>query len=278
MPPVVLQAGAAIPAEFREDADFYAMEGPRGDESDTADNCDTFLANPDRHGATPERCTLVFVPVGWSGACGAAMALAPYNQGEVLPDLRDVAAYLTAFTGLPTRLVPEMRAAAWDGAAGARKYIGLVSLKESSVGRVRVRADPAGVFAVQLNVNDVLDALTEDLPCDAFAIVGLTPYDIHDDGAPVTGRAYGGRGSRACRSRGTTRRWTKARPDGRWACGGAWAAWRSWPLSRPRGASRASQRPRRAATLPFGSAASLSPRRTRSGTHWGWITVVCTRV
>jgi archaemetzincin len=187
------------------------MAGPRGDERESDDPDEdfaAFLSNPDRHAATPGRRTLLVVPVAWTGACVARMALAPHRAAPLF-DPRDVAAYLTAFTGLPTRMAPEMCAVPWEGEGSGRgkrgggggggggcaavpKYLGLKSLSGDSLGRVRVRADPEGAFAAQLNVNDVLDALAEDLPADAFTIVGLTPFDIHDDGALVTGRAYGG--------------------------------------------------------------------------------------
>jgi archaemetzincin len=55
----------------------------------------------------------------------------------------------------------------------------------------------------QLNLNDLLDAVAEELPADGYAIIGVTPHDLYEvdeeDGADeeeedlfTCGRAYGG--------------------------------------------------------------------------------------
>ena len=61
--------------------------------------------------------------------------------------------------------------------------------------RVTVRAPSAdGAFARQLALNDVLDALMEALPADAFALLGVTAEDLFESDEDVftCGRAYGG--------------------------------------------------------------------------------------
>lgn len=69
--------------------------------------------------------------------------------------------------------------------------------------RVRCRRAPDGLFARQLNLNDLLDAVAEELPADGYAIIGITSHDLYEvdeeDGADeeeedlfTCGRAYGG--------------------------------------------------------------------------------------
>lgn len=93
--------------------------------------------------------------------------------------------------------------AAASAAAACPRYVAV----RTSTSEVRVRCRPAldGVFDRQLNLNDVLDALLEELPGDAFAICGITPHDLYEvdeedvgdeDGDEMDvftcGRAYGG--------------------------------------------------------------------------------------
>jgi archaemetzincin len=72
------------------------------------------------------------------------------------------------------------------------KYIALSH--GSSKTRVRVRRAPDGVFAAQLNLDDILDALIASLPADAYAVVLLVDHDMYEsaDDAFCCGRAYGG--------------------------------------------------------------------------------------
>lgn len=111
------------------------------------------------------------------------------------PDVQDIVDYLGAFYhGIPVILLPgSLRLAPWDGkATKTPRYIGLNTATEC-VG-IRTRASKDGVFARQLNLNDLLDAAISILPKDAFALLLLVPFDIYevpeDDFA--CGRAYGG--------------------------------------------------------------------------------------
>ena len=67
-----------------------------------------------------------------------------------------------------------------------------------SATRVRARKAKDGVFPVQLNLDDILDAAIRMLPKDAYSIVLLVHHDIYenDDDDFCCGRAYGG--SRVC--------------------------------------------------------------------------------
>jgi archaemetzincin len=57
-----------------------------------------------------------------------------------------------------------------------------------------VRRTKDGIFDAQLNLDDILDALIEALPADAYAIVLLVDHDIYEseDDDFCCGRAYGG--------------------------------------------------------------------------------------
>ncbi|KAJ5692627.1 hypothetical protein N7462_002050 [Penicillium macrosclerotiorum] len=72
------------------------------------------------------------------------------------------------------------------------KYVGL-RFGDDCV-RIRARACPDGIFAGQLNLNDLLDAAIEMLPEDAFSLLLLVNQDLYedDDDDFACGRAYGG--------------------------------------------------------------------------------------
>lgn len=124
------------------------------------------------------------------------------------PKLEDVIAYLRAFyTGMTVKALPtQYQFATWDSppAKPSRQkrndstpYIGLTT--SSSTVRIRTRPTPSTTgtftpFTHQLNLNDLLDALIEDLPADAYATILLVAHDIYegDDDDFCMGRAYGG--------------------------------------------------------------------------------------
>ncbi|KDR81884.1 hypothetical protein GALMADRAFT_240156 [Galerina marginata CBS 339.88] len=117
------------------------------------------------------------------------------------PQVADVIDYLSAFYhGLPVKPFPakELRFASWDAGTSKRSkskipaYIGLNTSTEC-VG-IRARPSPDGVFAAQLNLDDLLDAAISILPKDAYALVLLVEHDLFEDDEDifVCGRAYGG--------------------------------------------------------------------------------------
>ena len=199
-------SASAVPAAFIEDADFHAMRGPGIDAA--PQSFAEFCADENRNQASASRRTIVVVPMGYSES---ALALAPHG-GVLLPSPSAVAAYLTAFTGLASRVAPEMRIVPWtSGGSTAGRAIARVGGRrrtssdasstlprfcavETSVSsiRVRMRRDPDREFSRQLEVSDLLDALVEDMAADAYTMLGLTPFDIHESGALLGGRAYVG--------------------------------------------------------------------------------------
>lgn len=115
--------------------------------------------------------------------------------------IQEIVEYLAAFYhGLPVKLLlsPNPRIVAWENAGKPSKpkqnprYIGLDIGSECV--RIRTRTSPDGLFARQLNLDDLLDAAISMLPNDAYALLFLVDYDLYedeDDGF-VCGRAYGG--------------------------------------------------------------------------------------
>jgi archaemetzincin len=103
---------------------------------------------------------------------------------------------LTAFYhGMPVKLLPPpaLRLTQWGTKSSKTpRYIGLKTATECV--RIRTRASRDGVFARQLNLDDLLDAAISILPDDAFALLLLVPYDIYEspDDDFACGRAYGG--------------------------------------------------------------------------------------
>lgn len=123
------------------------------------------------------------------------------------PQAADVAEYLRAFYhGLPVRLLPAsgLTFTSWETAGGTKsrsskkapsktsRYIGLST--DSECTRIRTRPSRDGVFARQLNLEDLLDAAISMLPADAYALLLLVEQDLFEstDDEFVCGRAYGG--------------------------------------------------------------------------------------
>jgi archaemetzincin len=108
--------------------------------------------------------------------------------------------YLSAFyTPMPVKhLTPPFTWTTWTSApkrprkSAIPKHIALSHGAAKT--RIRVRRAPDALFAAQLNLNDILDALLASLPADAYAAVLLVDHDVYesDDDAFCAGRAYGG--------------------------------------------------------------------------------------
>ncbi|OLN81986.1 Archaemetzincin-2 [Colletotrichum chlorophyti] len=119
------------------------------------------------------------------------------------PKVKDVVSYFSAFYHpLPVELLPTpLRLVEWDdgkgNANGSRTMIGLATGSDSVVG-IRARPSPDGIARMQLNLNDLLDALLGILPEDAYAAVMVVEQDLYEDEDDdfCCGRAFGG--SRIC--------------------------------------------------------------------------------
>ncbi|KAJ7784421.1 hypothetical protein B0H16DRAFT_1492429 [Mycena metata] len=159
-----------------------------------------WLDDADRNKVKPGRNTLyVAAPPAIDSKISFVKSWSEPKHAESIPveapDVQDIVDYLAAFYhGMPVKLLPgSLRLAPWDGkTTKTPRYVGLNTATEC-VG-IRTRASKDGVFARQLNLNDLLDAAISILPKDAFALLLLVPFDIYevpeDDFA--CGRAYGG--------------------------------------------------------------------------------------
>ncbi|KAJ7189838.1 hypothetical protein GGX14DRAFT_607651 [Mycena pura] len=112
------------------------------------------------------------------------------------PDVEDIAEYLKAFFyGIAVKLLPSstLCLTRWNGSTSSTpRHIGLNTQTECI--RIRTRAARDGIFARQLNLDDLLDAAISILPEDAFALLLLVPFDLYEspDDDFTCGRAYGG--------------------------------------------------------------------------------------
>lgn len=118
-------------------------------------------------------------------------------EGIPVPTTDDVCGYLGAFYHkmVIKKHHGKFRWQAWEsGSSKGQKYIGLATPKpaEEVIG-IRYRQSPDGIARMQVNLNDVLDALIDRVPPDAYAIVMLTDQDLYedDDDDFCCGRAYG---------------------------------------------------------------------------------------
>ena len=121
----------------------------------------------------------------------------PAESSIESPKLQDIQDYLSAFYyGLPVKEFDQpLQFVVWDNRPDktiAPTYIGLQS--GGSLTRIRTRPCPDGQFGRQLNLNDILDAVIESLPADAYAFLLLVDHDLYedDDDDFCCGRAYGG--------------------------------------------------------------------------------------
>jgi archaemetzincin len=138
----------------------------------------------------------------WTTPVGTATARQKAKPKPLDPD--HVVEYLAAFYhGLPVKPFPrEFRFVPWDDKPAKKKAEAAQSFVGVAVGnsctRVRARPSPDGKFTRQLQLTDILDALIENLPADAFAVILLLDHDLYEDDEDdfCCGRAYGG--SRVC--------------------------------------------------------------------------------
>ncbi|KAH6603785.1 metalloprotease [Trichoderma cornu-damae] len=77
--------------------------------------------------------------------------------------------------------------------ANANRRIGLRTPMQELFG-IRCRASPDGVSPMQVNLDDLLDALAENIPPDAHSVMMLLDQDMYEGDGDVfcAGRAYGG--------------------------------------------------------------------------------------
>jgi archaemetzincin len=128
------------------------------------------------------------------GADQAPIAIPPSPQTSLFID------YLSAFytrmpikqTVIPFTWTPWTSSTQPKRKCNIPKYIALSHGTAKT--RIRVRRAPDGVFPAQLNLDDILDALIDTLPEDAYAVVLLVDHDMYEsaDDAFCCGRAYGG--------------------------------------------------------------------------------------
>ncbi|KAI5463665.1 hypothetical protein BGZ63DRAFT_382012 [Mariannaea sp. PMI_226] len=119
-------------------------------------------------------------------------------QGIASPRMDDVCEYLGAFYhGMDIKKHEGIfKWQKWDSEPSKKgpKRLGLATPKPSEelIG-VRFRPSPDGIARMQVNLNDILDALIDRVPIDAYAIVMLCDYDLYedDDDDFCCGRAYG---------------------------------------------------------------------------------------
>lgn len=178
-----------------------------------------WLHEGERNAITPDRKTLYIASIpeiddsvafmrGWTqpDASSSSSERDKEPQGREFgpPDVQEVVAYLRAFyhglrvTYLPTPLrwttwAPKPKSKRVKNPASAvPKYVAL-QYGESAT-RIRVRPSPDGVFPVQLNLNDILDAVLAILPADAYSVLLLVNHDLYESASDdfCCGRAYGG--------------------------------------------------------------------------------------
>jgi len=139
----------------------------------------------------------------WTVPLGRATARQKLQPKPLDPN--HVVEYLAAFYhGLSVKPFPRPFCfVPWDNKPSAEaKNSELPSFVGLAVGnactRIQARPSPDGSFRRQLQLTDLLDALIEDLPADAYAAILLVDHDLYEDEDDTfcCGRAYGG--SRVC--------------------------------------------------------------------------------
>lgn len=172
----------------------------------------SWIRGKHRNKVTPERKTIYFIPppeIGkgfefikeWTKSRASSLG-GNIDNNVVHPKTRDILDYLQAFYhGMEVKLLttPKLEFTADPPPPpnarpkrGGMKNIWINTPKEL-VG-IRMRATPEGAFTHQLNLSDLLDAVIEILPEDAYALVMLVEHDIFEDEEDdfACGRAYGG--------------------------------------------------------------------------------------
>ncbi|KAK2616595.1 hypothetical protein QQS21_000418 [Conoideocrella luteorostrata] len=147
----------------------------------------------------------------WARPVSSARQDQPAEADRLKMD--DLAEYVGAFYhGMPIKLLsktftwraweyntpsPSRRKPKYDGSplpkSAPERLVGLGTPSGAMVG-VRCRRSPDGVARMQVNLDDVLDALLENVPRDAYAVMMLLDMDMYegDDDIFTGGRAYGG--------------------------------------------------------------------------------------
>ncbi|PNP45530.1 hypothetical protein TGAMA5MH_02753 [Trichoderma gamsii] len=166
----------------------------------------------ERNPVTKERKTIYIVPSPFIEKSVSKMqtwsvcTTAKEQDAQVAspPDITDIVEYLSAFFyGMDVKIFDQpfhwQKWESYDGTvlknSNTEKRIGLKSPSKELFG-IRCRASPDGVSPMQVNLNDVLDALAENIPSDAHSIMILLDQDMYEgDGDGdifCAGRAYGG--------------------------------------------------------------------------------------
>ncbi|KAL6792777.1 hypothetical protein J3E68DRAFT_437719 [Trichoderma sp. SZMC 28012] len=167
----------------------------------------------ERNPVTRERKTIYIVPSPsitqevykmqtWSVCAPENAATNRDMQAADPPKLQDILEYLSAFFhGMDVKLFAKpFQWKKWDKYTGAilktpdtERRIGLMTPSKELFG-IRCRASPDGVSSMQVNLDDILDALAENIPSDAHSVMMLLDMDMYEgDGDIFTaGRAYGG--------------------------------------------------------------------------------------
>ncbi|KAL7813587.1 hypothetical protein V8C44DRAFT_349027 [Trichoderma aethiopicum] len=167
----------------------------------------------ERNPVTSERKTIYIVPSpsislgvskmqAWSACSSQSSTSKDHMQAAEPPKLQDLIDYLSAFFhGMPVKLSKTpFQWQKWNKYDGAivkspdtQRRIGLRTPGDRLFG-IRCRASPDGVSPMQVNLDDVLDALAENIPADAHSVMMLLDLDMYEgDGDIFTaGRAYGG--------------------------------------------------------------------------------------
>ncbi|KAL7793818.1 hypothetical protein V8C37DRAFT_78349 [Trichoderma ceciliae] len=166
-----------------------------------------------RNPVTRERKTIYIVPSPlivqdvskirtWSVCSSQKPTRKQDTQAIKPPDIQDMMEYISAFFhGMDLKLFKgAFHWQKWDKYDGTvlknpdvEKRIGLRTPSQELFG-TRCRVSPDGISAMQVNLDDILDALAENIPPDAHSIMMLLDQDMYEGDEDVfcAGRAYGG--------------------------------------------------------------------------------------
>ncbi|KDO21968.1 hypothetical protein SPRG_12834 [Saprolegnia parasitica CBS 223.65] len=157
----------------------------------------SWRADMDRNKVTAARRTIYLVPPAILDAPPTSFPSALYTSRSPMPSsavdrLED---YVRAFyTNMLVKTLAAPALTSWDN---GRRYVGLIPRpgQSDSAVRIRTRKAPDGIFPHQLHLDDLLDALLDDVvPDDAYAVLWLVEHDLYEgpDDVFTCGRAYGG--------------------------------------------------------------------------------------
>ena len=193
-----------------------------------AQDVEKWADNKDRNPVTANRKTIYLVPSptiseemapmrSWSASIGSSRVAQPQPSASIKSlDIEDMREYIAAtYYGMEVSLLPaHFSWQAWQdvkergekGKSVKPRYDGtplVSSTEEQLVGLqtpqdqlwgIRCRQSPDGVSSMQINLDGVLNALSEKIPEDAYAVIMILDQDIWegDDDIFASGRAYGG--------------------------------------------------------------------------------------